>query len=149
MVRPGSHFDVYVNGRITSTLALNAGRGGIFQRFPVRLTLRNFKPGVNDVTVESILLTESDAQCVPGGTVPGPNRFVLFDTSDIVFPGIRADRSPSQPVGLLGERLPYLLAAEPVPVILGRQDAPHYAAAGTLLAKLAHAPGARSRSTRA
>ncbi|HEU4519834.1 MAG TPA: cellulose biosynthesis cyclic di-GMP-binding regulatory protein BcsB, partial [Microvirga sp.] len=141
MVRPGSHLDVYVNGRITSTLALNAGRGGIFQRFPVRLTLRNFKPGVNDVTVESILLTESDAQCVPGGTVPGPNRFALFDTSDIVFPEYgRIGRHPNLSA-FSASAYPYLLAAEPVPVILGRQDASHYAAAATLLAKLAHSAG--------
>ena len=45
MVRPGSRFDVYVNGRITATLPLNGARGGIFQRFPLRLLLRNFKVG--------------------------------------------------------------------------------------------------------
>ena len=141
MVRPGSHLDIYVNGEVTSTLALNARQGGIFQRFPVRMTLRHFRPGVNHVEIEGILLTDSDAQCPPGGTIPGPNRFVLFDTSDLQFPTFgRIGQHPN--LGALSaSAFPYYLSTSPIPLILSRQDPPVYAAAATLLAKLAHSAG--------
>ena len=141
MVKPGSHFDVYVNGRITATLALNGARGGIYQRFPLKLLLRNFKAGVNDVVIESVLLTDSDQQCLPGGTLPGPNRFVLFDTTEIKFPEYaRIGRSPDLNA-LTASGFPYVASQGPVALILGRHDAPHYGAAATLVAKLAHSAG--------
>ncbi len=141
MVKPGSHFDVFVNGRITATLALNGARGGIFQRFPLKLLLRNFKAGVNDVVIESVLLTDTDAQCPPGGTLSGPNRFVLFDTTELKFPEYgRVGRMPD--LGALSASgFPYFIGQNPVALILGRHDAPHYAAAATLVAKLAHSAG--------
>ena len=141
MVRPGSRFDVYVNGRITATLPLNGARGGIFQRFPLRLLLRNFKVGINDVVIESVLLTDADAQCLPGGTLPGQNRFVLFDTTELKFPEFgRIGRMPD--LGALSaSAFPYLIGDGPVALILGRHDAPHYAAAATLMGKLAHSAG--------
>jgi len=140
-VKPGSHFNVYVNGRIASTLALNGARGGIFQRFPLKLPLRNFRPGVNEIVIEAVLLTDSDARCVPGGTVPGPNRFVLFDTSELSFNTFgRVGRYPDL-AAFSASAFPYQLTSEPVAVVLGRHDASHYAAAATLFAKLAHSAG--------
>lgn len=136
-VRPGSHIDIYVNGRIASTLTMTDSSGGIYRRLPVSIPLTNFRPGVNEVTIEAVLETTGDAECAPGATIPGASRFVLFDTTELAFPTFaRAARLPDL-AGLSGTGFPYARSLEPVALFLGRHDPETYSAAATMMARVA------------
>ena len=85
-VLPGSHIDIYVNGNIASTVPISSTGGGIFRHLPIRVTMRHFKPGLNTLSLEAILMTKEDDICVPGTTAGTTPRFALFDTSEIHIP---------------------------------------------------------------
>jgi hypothetical protein len=84
-VQPGSHVDIYVNDRISATMTITS-RGNIFRRHPIRIPMRNFKPGINHISSETILLTAADDRCVPGETLSDTSRFALFDTTYFYIP---------------------------------------------------------------
>lgn len=67
-VLPGSHIDIYVNDNIASTVPITTTTGGILRHLPIRVTMRHFKPGLNSVAIEAILMTKDDAACAPGAT---------------------------------------------------------------------------------
>lgn len=136
-VLPGSHVDVYVNGRIASTLTISNRGGGIYRRLPIQIPMTNLRPGVNEVVIEALLETQTDQACLPGSTIPGAARFVLFDTTEISFPDFaRAARMPDI-AKLGGSGYPYGRATDPVALFLGRHDPEVYSAAATILARLA------------
>ncbi|SER35546.1 cellulose synthase subunit [Faunimonas pinastri] len=140
-VLPGSHVDIYVNGQIASTVPITSSGGGIFRHFPVKVPLRNFKPGLNQIAIEAILRTQSDEECAPGATLPGDSRFVLFNTTSLDMPNFaRIGRTPDLS-GLSGTAFPYNLTASSIALVLGRHDLPSYSAAATLLARMAHDAG--------
>ncbi|MBZ6077775.1 cellulose biosynthesis cyclic di-GMP-binding regulatory protein BcsB [Microvirga puerhi] len=133
-VQPGSHVDIYVNDRISATMTITS-RGNIFRRHPIRIPMRNFKPGINHISFETILLTAADDRCVPGETLSDTSRFALFDTTSFYIPTYgRIGRTPDLSTLSTGS-FPY--GDAPVAVVLSRQDAPNYSAAGTLLARMA------------
>lgn len=133
-VQPGSHVDIYVNGRISATMTITS-RGDVFRRYPIRIPMRNFKSGINHVTFETIILTASDERCAPGETLSDANRFVLFDTTSFYIPNFgRIGRMPDLAT-LSSGGFPY--GEIPAAVVLARQDALNYSAAGTLLARMA------------
>lgn len=136
-VLPGeSHIEVYVNGRIAATVPLNASEGGLFQHFPISIPLRNFRAGINEIWLEAVTLAPSDAACGPGATLPGPARFVLLDTSEFVLPNFARIGVKPNLAATAGTGFPYVLAPQ-VAVVLGRHDPSNYAAAATLLARMA------------
>ncbi|MGG7516366.1 cellulose biosynthesis cyclic di-GMP-binding regulatory protein BcsB [Allorhizobium undicola] len=140
-VGPGSHIDVYVNDRIATTVPITAAGGGLLNHFPVRVTLRHLKPGLNRITLEANLLNRADAVCAPGNAAKAPARFALFDTSEFVMPEFaRIGRSPNL-AALAGTGWPYSEAPEPIALYLDRADAQTLGAAGTFLARLAIAAG--------
>ena len=107
-VLPGSHIDVYVNGSVASTVPITNSGGGIFRHLPIRVTMRHFRPGLNEIAVEASLLTSSDKVCTPGATAPTDPRFALFDTSVFHIPDFarvgqrpqsRGDRRNGYPYG--------------------------------------------------
>ncbi|MCB8819643.1 cellulose biosynthesis cyclic di-GMP-binding regulatory protein BcsB [Microvirga rosea] len=142
-VQPGSHIDVYVNGRISVTMTITS-RGNIFRRYPMRVPMRNFKPGINQIAFETILLTAADDRCVPGETLSDTSRFALFDTTSLYVPTYgRIGRTPDLSTLSTGG-FPY--GDAPVAVVLARQDALNYSAAGTLLARMARDANAPVRA---
>jgi hypothetical protein len=102
---------------------------------------RNFHAGVNEVVVEAVIETQSDARCLPGATLPGTPRFVLFDTTEFSVPDYaRIGQLPDlSALGATG--YPYNQGVEKVALVLGRHDAPTIGAAGTLLSRIARDSG--------
>lgn len=140
-VRPGSHVDVYVNDQIASTLTIGNRGGGLFQRQPLKIPLTNFRPGLNRVWVEVVLDTEADARCLPGATLPGDDRFVLFDSSEFAMDDFaRIGRTPDL-AAFVARAFPYRLDVNPLAVVLARHDAPTVSSGATLMARLALAKG--------
>ncbi len=140
-VLPGSHIDVYVNGNIASTLPITTTGGGIFRHLPIRVTMRHFKPGLNTVSLEAILLTKDDDACVPGTTASAGPRFALFDTSEFHMPDFaRVGQRPNL-AALAGTGYPYGRAASPTPIFIDRVDADTLSATATLLAQMALVAG--------
>jgi hypothetical protein len=136
-VRPGSHIDVYVNGFIAANTPLTSADGDILQHLPIKVAMTHFRPGVNVIAVDAVLDTETDAICAPGTTAGGPNRFVLFDTSEFFMPTFgRVERWPDLS-SLAGAGLPYARSEAPVPMVFGRADAETYGAGLTFLSRVA------------
>ncbi|SHF31131.1 cellulose synthase subunit [Kaistia soli DSM 19436] len=136
-VLPASHLDIYVNGQIAATTRIVNRTGGIFRHLPVQIPFRHFHPGVNTIMIEAALNTEADLACAPGGSIAGPDRFVLFDTSEFSMPSFaRIGRRPSLSA-LAGSGFPYNIAPVPSALVLGRTDIDTLSAAGTLVSRLA------------
>jgi hypothetical protein len=137
-VRPGSHVNVFVNGMISTQMTITT-QGDIVRRHTVRVPLKNFKSGLNRVTIEAALMTDADARCAPGETLSETNRFVLFDTTTLEFPNFgRIGRLPDLAVLGAGRFSDEDL---PTTVVLARPDALNLSAAGTLLARMARNAG--------
>ncbi|UVF19392.1 cellulose biosynthesis cyclic di-GMP-binding regulatory protein BcsB [Microvirga terrae] len=142
-VRPGSHVNVFVNGMISTQMTITS-QGDIVRRHKIRVPLRNFKSGLNHITIEAILLTDADERCAPGETLSEANRFVLFDTTTLEFPTYgRIGRLPDLAVMSAGHFPDDDL---PTTVVLARLDPPNYSAAGTLLARMARSAGTPVRA---
>ncbi|HST95800.1 MAG TPA: cellulose biosynthesis cyclic di-GMP-binding regulatory protein BcsB [Microvirga sp.] len=142
-VKPGSHFDIYVNGKIATTMTVTS-RGGVFQRHEIRIPMRNFEPGINHFSLEAVLLTDADDRCSPGETLSEINRFVLFDSTSLDVPDFgRVGREPDL-VALSSGGYPY--GDFPATFVLARPDPLTFSASGTLLARMARDAGAPVRA---
>ncbi len=136
-VLPGSHIDVYVNGNIASTVPIATTNGGIFRRLPIRVTMRHFKPGLNTIAIEAVLMTKDDAACAPGATASSTPRFALFDTSEFHMPDFaRVGQRPNL-AAMSGTSYPYGRDIQPIPLFIDRTDADTLSASATLLSQLA------------
>ncbi|MBB3351264.1 hypothetical protein FHT70_001175 [Rhizobium sp. BK049] len=136
-VLPGSHIDIYVNDNIASTVPLTSTTGGILRHLPIRVTMRHFKPGLNTIAIETILMTKDDAACAPGATAGANPRFALFDTSEVHIPDFaRVGQRPNL-AAMSGTAYPYGRATEPTPLFIDRVDADTLSAAATLLGQMA------------
>ncbi|NKK81015.1 cellulose biosynthesis cyclic di-GMP-binding regulatory protein BcsB [Rhizobium leguminosarum] len=140
-VMPGSHIDIYVNDNIASTVPITTTSGGILRHLPIRVTMRHFKPGLNSVAIEAILMTKDDAVCTPGSTAGATPRFALFDTSELQIPDFaRVGQRPNL-AAMAGTAYPYGRATEPTPLFIDRVDADTLSAAATLLGQMAITAG--------
>ncbi|MBY5788800.1 cellulose biosynthesis cyclic di-GMP-binding regulatory protein BcsB [Rhizobium leguminosarum] len=140
-VLPGSHIDIYVNDNIASTVPITKTSGGILRHLPIRVTMRHFKPGLNSVAIEAILMTEDDAVCAPGSTAGDTPHFALFDTSELQIPDFaRVGQRPNL-AAMAGTAYPYGRATEPTPLFIDRVDADTLSAAATLLGQMAVTAG--------
>ncbi len=140
-ILPGSHLDVYVNGNIATTVPLGAGSGAILRQVPVNVTMRHFRPGLNQVAIEVVLLTASDAVCAPGASAGNDVRFALFDTSTFDIPNFARIGTRPNLAALGGTGFPYNRLTEPLPVIMDRGSRETLAATATLVSRLAQAAG--------
>ncbi|AUW41795.1 cellulose biosynthesis cyclic di-GMP-binding regulatory protein BcsB [Rhizobium leguminosarum] len=140
-VLPGSHIDIYINDNIASTVPITTTSGGILRHLPIRVTMRHFKPGLNSVAIEAILMTKDDAVCAPGSTAGATPRFALFDTSELEIPDFaRVGQRPNL-AAMAGTAYPYGRATEPTPLFIDRVDADTLSAAATLLGQMAITAG--------
>ncbi|NLS20196.1 cellulose biosynthesis cyclic di-GMP-binding regulatory protein BcsB [Rhizobium sp. P40RR-XXII] len=136
-VRPGSHIDVYVNGSIATTKPITATGGGIFRQLPIRITMRHFKPGLNTITLEAILLADEDSVCAPAATSSTTPRFALFDTSQFRIPDFARVAQRPNLAAFAGTGYPYNRGSEPTALFIDRADADTLSAAATLLGRMA------------
>ncbi len=140
-VLPGSRIDVYVNDNIAATMPITATGGEILKHFPIKLTMRHFRPGENVIALEAVLSTEADKLCAPGATALDEGRFVIFDTSEFVMPDYaRIGRTPEL-ASLAGTAFPYNRVEYPIPLIIDRTQPDSLSAAATLLARMSVAAG--------
>ena len=140
-VIPGSRFIVTVNGQLATTVPITAGGGAVLRHFPVRVSMRHFRPGINTIALEAMLTTEGDATRAPGSTADRTPRFALFDTSELVIPEFaRLSRAPDL-AATAGLGVPYGGSAAPVAIWLGQRDEATLALAATALGKLSQAAG--------
>ncbi|MBB4566465.1 cellulose biosynthesis cyclic di-GMP-binding regulatory protein BcsB [Rhizobium leucaenae] len=140
-VLPGSHIDVYVNGSIATTKPITATGGGIFRHLPIRVTMRHFKPGLNTVTLEAMLLTNEDQACVPATTSSTTPRFALFDTSQFHMPDFARVAQRPNLAALAGTSYPYNRGLMPVALFIDRTDTDTLSATATLLGQMAVVAG--------
>lgn len=140
-VRPGSLINVYVNGSIASSLPLTSTSGAILSQLPLDVTMRHFRPGLNDVVIEAILLTQQDEACLPGATADDTPRFAFFDTSRFQVPAFaRVGQRPNLDA-FAGVAYPYGQARDPVALVIERGDASGLSAAANLLSRMAITAG--------
>lgn len=140
-VLPGSHIDIYVNSNIASTVPITQSGGAILRRFPVGVTMRHFRPGVNVIVVEAVLHTEADRVCAPDATAPNEPRFVLFDTSQFAVPTFaRIARLPDLSE-MSGTGFPYNISQHPVALVVERGQPGALSAAATLMGRMSVAAG--------
>lgn len=140
-VMPGSHIDIYVNGNIASTVPITTNQGGIMRHLPIRVTMRHFKPGVNAMAIEAVLLSRDDTICAPGATAATTSRFALFDTSELHMPDFaRVGQSPNLSA-TVGTGYPYSRSPDPTALFMDHIDADTLSATATLLGQMAQAAG--------
>jgi hypothetical protein len=138
-VLPGSHIDIFVNGNLASTVPITSKGGAILRHLPIKLTLRHFKPGVNQIAIEAALVTNADKACVPGSTAETKPRFVLFGSSEFHMPDFAHIAQVPNLSAVAGTGFPFTVDHNPVSLFLGRIDEPTLSAAATFLGKIAMA----------
>ncbi|QRM57703.1 cellulose biosynthesis cyclic di-GMP-binding regulatory protein BcsB [Sinorhizobium sp. BG8] len=140
-VMPGSHIDIYVNGNIASTVPITAEGGSILRDLPISVTMRHFRPGLNRIEIEAVLMTQGDQICAPGAASSAEPRFALFDTSEFFIPDFARIAQLPNLAASAGTGFPYGRAEEPISLFMDRVDNQTLSATATLLGKLAIAAG--------
>ncbi len=140
-VRPGSHIDVYVNGSIATTKPITGTGGGIFRQLPIRITMRHFKPGLNTIALEAMLMTDEDSACAPAATSSTTPRFALFDTSRFRVPDFARVAQRPNLAAFAGTGYPYNRETDPTALFIDRADADTLSATATLLGQMALVAG--------
>ena len=140
-VLPGSLINIYVNGSIAVSIPLSTQGGAIMEQLPVPLTMRHFKPGLNNVDVVANLLTAEDQACPVVTRVDAKPRFALYGTSRLVVPDFARIAQRPNLRALAGTGYPYGLKSDPTPIFLERSDAPMLSVAADLLGRMAQTAG--------
>lgn len=140
-VLPGSNLNVIVNGNLATTMPITSAGGAVLKQYPIRITMRHFRPGVNTIAFEGLLKTAEDIVCAPGATMEHKSRFALFNTSELVIPpfaklSLGPNLATTASFGFRNQTQPGVTA-----VLLGRTDEPTLSLAATALGKLALAAG--------
>lgn len=140
-VKPGSHIDVYVNGSIATTKPITASGGGIFRQLPIRITMRHFKPGLNTITLEAMLMANEDSSCSPAATSSTTPRFALFNTSQFRVPDFARVAQRPNLAAFAGTGYPYNRETDATALFIDRADVDTLSATSTLLGQMALVAG--------
>lgn len=141
-VRPGSAIDIYVNDALAVTVNLTSDEGGLFRKRLVKIPLRSFRPGPNRISLEANLFTQADERCLPGATMPGRERFVLFDTSLFRIANFARFGELPNLAAFSAGGFPYDSSGEtPLPLFVAGEGSSAAAAAATLLDRLSVSTG--------
>lgn len=116
-VLPGSQIEIYVNGAAASVAPILRTEGGTFRNSRLRIPMANFRPGLNRMDVEIVLLTREDEICPPGLTGRAAERFLFSAGSRLEFPEFGRIAAYPDLKSLAGTAAPYRNAG-PVPVYL-------------------------------
>lgn len=144
-VRPGSQLEIYVNGQIASVVPILHTDGGTFRNSRLRIPMTNFRPGINEIHVETMLLTAEDEICPPGLSGRATPRFLFSADSELNFPEFGRIAQYPDLRATTGTAAPYGGAAN-VPVIVGN-DAASMQAAMMLLGRMALSSGRMVEAT--
>ncbi|GLS04454.1 cellulose synthase BcsB subunit [Chitiniphilus shinanonensis] len=129
--------NIFLNGHFQQVVPLDEGRGGLMQRYRVRIPLRDFRPGANTLNFVPRLTPTSAGACANYQT--GNLQFTLFDSSLITLPQVfHFTLLPDlQRFALSG--FPYTVRSngEHLAVWLAGHDSDTVSAAWTLMGKLA------------
>lgn len=79
-VRPGSHFDVFVNGRIASVTPILRTDDAL-RDMPLKVPMTDFHPGINTLEIVAVLRTEADDVCAPGTVTVGAEQRLLISSN--------------------------------------------------------------------
>ncbi|PVB60304.1 cellulose biosynthesis cyclic di-GMP-binding regulatory protein BcsB [Labrenzia sp. 011] len=140
-VLPGSSINIYVNDELAANVPITQRGGTIMNRLPIKVPLRHARPGLNTITIEGNFETREDQVCAPGQTANQDLRFVLFDTSELVFPRFaRIGRIPDLS-SFASFGFPYDTLPDETHLVLGDTRPGTFSAAATLLSRLAVAAG--------
>lgn len=140
-VLPGSHIDIYVNGDIATTVPITNEGGGVMKQLPIKVTMNHFRPGLNTISLEAVLMTDADKSCIVGGISSNTPRFALFDTSKFVMPSFaRLDQAPDLSA-TAGMGYPYATSANETTVFADMNDTNVLSAAANVMARLAVSSG--------
>lgn len=140
-VRPGSLINIYVNGNIAATLPITNQNGAILDKLPVKVTMRHFRPGLNEIAIDVELLTEQDAACLPGATTNADPRFAIFGTSEFAMPDFARISQRPNLSALAGTGWPYGRTEGPVALVSERSDMESLTAAAEFLSRMALGAG--------
>lgn len=140
-VLPGSTINVYVNGEIAASMQFTERTGAILRQLPVKVTMRHFRPGLNEIAVEAEILTEQDAACLPGAPADTRPRFAVFDTSRFVVPDFARIGQIPNLGATAGTGSPYGQSSDEVAIIRDQSDPSNLSVAATLLARIAVSAG--------
>lgn len=140
-VRPGSRIDIYVNERIASTVPIMDSGGGVLRQLPIRVGLKDIRPGKNRIRLDAVMVTDADLACEPGTTASDTPRFALYDTSRFSMPDFaRIAQRPNLAAFASGE-----IASEEqndgLSIVLNLQNEQTIAAAMNLTGRIAAASG--------
>jgi hypothetical protein len=138
-VRPGSQLDIYVNGQIAAVVPILRLDGGTFRNSHLRIPMTNFRPGINEMYVETILLTGEDEICPPGLSGQASARFLFSADSQLAFPDFGRIANYPDLSALAGTGAPYAGTGE-VPIVVGA-DAASVQSAMMLLSRMALSSG--------
>lgn len=135
-VRPGSQFDVFVNGEIASVTPILRTDDAL-RDLPIKLPMSEFRPGVNTVEIVAALRTEADDVCAPGTVTVGTDQRLLI-SSDSTFSMPDFGRISQVPnlAAFANTGFPYSGGGGTPDLVLGAGDAV-LPAAMTFLARLA------------
>jgi hypothetical protein len=140
-VEPGSHIEVYVNGNIASTVPITSDSGGLFRRFPIHVTMRHFKPGLNRIALEAIVTSPDDRACEPGATSSKDPRIAIFESSTFRMPRYARIGQVPNLAALTGTGFPYNRSTEPTALFIDRVDPDILSATANFLARTALVAG--------
>lgn len=138
-VLPGSRLHVFVNDQLATTWPISTVNGAVLRRTPISFTMRHLKPGVNKIVLEAALLTNEDAECLPGATADQTPRFALFDTSEFVMPNFGRVAQVPDLWATSGTGFPYDGHDERIPFFMDSLNADTLSAASDFVAKMANA----------
>ena len=140
-VEPGSRINIYVNGHIASTYPISAKGGAILRHMPIKVTMQDFRPGLNVMSLEAIVKTKDDERCLPGATAGKTPRFALFDTSELVVPDYARIAQRPNLSALSGTGFPYNRSDGGMPLVMNSRSPEILSATATFLARMALAAG--------
>jgi cellulose synthase operon protein B len=140
-VRPGSRFDIYVNDQIATTVPIMDTGGGVLRQLPIRVALREMKPGTNSIRFEAIMMTQADEACAPGTTTTGDPRFGMFSTSRLVMPDYARIAQRPDLAAFAAAAAPYAGDGAPLPLVLDLRTEATLSAAMDVTARMAATTG--------
>lgn len=137
-VRAGSTIDISVNESLAVTLNITSQDGGLFDKRLVKIPLRNFRPGPNRVRIEGNLITDADVRCLPGATMPGRDRFVMFSSSLFRVPEFARFGELPNLAAFAAGAFPYRGGGNgpQIPIYLAGEGPSSISAAATLLGRM-------------
>ncbi|AEQ51029.1 cellulose biosynthesis cyclic di-GMP-binding regulatory protein BcsB [Pelagibacterium halotolerans] len=138
-VQPGSQLEIYVNGQIASVIPILRTEGGTFRNSRLRIPMTNFRPGINEMYIETILLTQEDTVCPPGLSGRAAARFLFSADSRIAFPDFGRMAQYPDLSALAGTGMPYTGGGD-VPVLVA-DGSSSMQAAMMLMSRLALSSG--------